>query len=278
MKLIYMLLLMFLMAQALGMFTGMIILHDFTQNPYVSSLVVTADAQDPLNALLFIGYTVLGAVVIVLVIRRFRLNMVVFRIMEFILIATSSSLVFYAICRLALGYEISTIAGMAAGLSLAGAKVFMPQLKNPSAILATAGVGVVFGISMGVVPVLIFLALLSIYDFLSVFITRHMVEIADYIITRDLAFTVTAKAVVPETREVKRIDLGTGDLIAPIMMEVSIMPYSRVAAVFVMLGSFIAMALFLTLVWKKKLVLPALPPIVLGMVAGLLAWYALGAL
>ena len=75
----------------------------------------------------------------------------------------------------------------------------------------------------------------------------------------------------------KRIDLGTGDLIAPVMLEVSILPYSPVAALFVMAGSFVAMALFLFFVWKKKLVLPALPPIVLGMVAGLIAGFVIGA-
>jgi hypothetical protein len=104
-----------------------------------------------------------------------------------------------------------------------------------------------------------------------------MVEIADYVIKKDLAFTVTARTVVPETKEVKRVDLGTGDLIAPIMLEVSIMPYSPLAALFIMAGAVTALALFLTYVWRKKLVLPALPPIVLGMVIGLLIAFAVGA-
>jgi len=277
MKLVYSLLLFFLLAQIVGIFTGYTILRDMAGNPYVSGLVVTSNTQDPMNALFFIAYTLVGAVVIILVIRKFKLNMVFFRAMEFVLIATSSSLVFYAVLRLALGYDISTLGGAVLGLAFSAAKYFRPDLKNPAAILATAGVGVVFGISMGVLPVLLFLALLSIYDFLSVFVTRHMVEIANYIIAKDLAFTVTAKEVEPRTKEVKRIDLGTGDLIAPVMMEVSILPYSPLAALFVMVGSMTAMSLFLTLVWKKKLVLPALPPIVLGMVAGLLAWYLLGA-
>jgi len=277
MKLVYSLLLFFLLAQIVGIFTGYTILRDMAGNPYVSGLVVTSNTQDPMNALFFIAYTLVGAVVIVLVIRKFKLNMIFFRAMEFVLIATSSSLVFYAVLRMMLGYDISTLGGAVLGLAFSTAKYFKPDLKNPAAILATAGVGVVFGISMGVLPVLLFLALLSIYDFLSVFVTRHMVEIANYIIAKDLAFTVTAKEVEPRTKEVKRIDLGTGDLIAPVMMEVSILPYSPLAALFVMIGSVSAMALFLTLVWKKKLVLPALPPIVLGMVAGLLAWYLLGA-
>ena len=277
MKLVVTLLLFFLLAQVVGLFTGYTILKDMANNPYVSGLVVTSNTQDPMNALFFIAYTLFGAVVIILVIRKLKMSMALFRVMEFVLIATSSSLVFYAVLRLGLGYDISTLGGTVLGLAFSAAKYFRPDLKNAAAIMATAGVGVIFGISMGVLPVLLFLALLSIYDFLSVFITKHMVEMANYIISKDLAFTVTAKEVEPRTKEVKRIDLGTGDLIAPVMMEISILPYSPVAALFVMLGSVTAMALFLTLVWKKKLVLPALPPIVLGMVAGLLAWYLLGA-
>ncbi len=275
MRLVLSLLAFFLLAQLIGIFTGVIILNDYSDNPYVSSMIVTTDSQNPFNALFFIGYILISALLIILIIRKLKLNVLFFRLVEFMLISTASSLVFYAVLRLALGYEISTLAGIIMGLGFAGAKVFLPQLKNAAAILATAGVGVVFGISLGVIPILLFLTLLSIYDFLSVFITKHMVEIADFVIKKELAFTVTAQRILPG-KKVKRIDLGTGDLIAPVMLEVSILPYSPVAALFVMLGSFVAMALFLTMVWKKKLVLPALPPIVLGMVAGLIVGFVLG--
>jgi presenilin-like A22 family membrane protease len=276
MRLIVSLLLFFLLAQVLGLFTGMIILEDFDKNPYVSSMLVTSNSQDPLNALFLIGYILVSAVLIVFVIRKFKLNLMLFRVVEFFLISTSSSIVFYSVIRLILGYDLSTLAGIIMGLSFAGAKVFLPQLKNPAAILATAGVGVIFGISLGIVPILIFLTLLSVYDFLSVFVTRHMVEIADFVISKDLAFTVTARTEVPG-EPVKRIDLGTGDLIAPVMLEVSLLSYSSAASLFVMLGSIVSMTLFLFLVWKKKLVLPALPPIVLGMVAGLILGFLIGA-
>jgi presenilin-like A22 family membrane protease len=275
MRLVFTLLLFFLLAQVVGLFTGYAVLRDITDNPFVSSMVVTADTQSPMNALVFIGYTLVGAAVIIFAIRVLKISLVLFRGMEFIIISTSSSLVFYALFRILLGYEASTIAAIVSGIAFAAAKVFLPSLKNPAAILATAGVGVVFGISMGIVPVLLFLVLLSVYDFISVFMTKHMVEMANYIVSKDLAFTVTARAPPTQVGGVKRIDLGTGDLIAPVMMEVSALSFSPLAALFVMAGSVIAMAVFLTMVWKKKLVLPALPPIVLGMLAGLLLWYAL---
>ncbi len=268
----------FIIAQALGIYTGTVIVRDVNSNPYVSGLVVTSDANEPMNALLFIGYILAGAVVMVFLIRKLGFIPLVFVAMEFMLIATSSSIVFYALMRNFLGYGESTLAGIVIALLFATAKHFRPQLKNAAAIMATAGVGVIFGISLGLFPLILFLILLSIYDFLSVFATKHMVEMANFIIKKDLAFTVTARA--PPTKpgeKEQRIDLGTGDMIAPIMLEVSALTVSPVASAFVFVGAVLSLWLFLTLVWKKKMVLPALPPIVLGMIVFLLLGFLLKA-
>jgi presenilin-like A22 family membrane protease len=276
MRLLAAMLSFFILAQILGIYTGLIIINDFTRNPYVNSLVVTQDAEDPLNAAYFILYVLFGAVVMMVLIRYFNLMPVIFRIMEFWLIASASSIVFYAFLRLALDYEVSTIAAIALGLAFSGIKLFRPELKNSAAILATAGVGVIFGISLGLIPVILFLILLSIYDFISVFATRHMVEMAEFIIKKDLAFTVTATAPPPKPGEkMQRMDLGTGDLIAPVMLEVSAMAYNPLATVFVFAGAIVALALFMVAVYKKKMVLPALPPIVLGMVLSLMMGFLL---
>ena len=59
-------------------------------------------------------------------------------------------------------------------------------MKNTAAILVTAGVGTIFGVSMGILPLLMFLILLAVYDFLSVFVTKHMGEMAEFIVKKDL--------------------------------------------------------------------------------------------
>jgi presenilin-like A22 family membrane protease len=230
-----------------------------------------------LNALFFMGYILLGAVLMMVMIRCFGLSQLLFRAMEFFLIATSSSIVFYAFLRLVAGFEVSTLAGIVMGLVFSGSRMFLPGLKNAAAVFATAGVGVIFGVSLGLIPMLIFLIFLSIYDFLAVFTTKHMVELAEFVVKKDLAFTVTAKAppIKPGGRE-QRIDLGTGDMIAPIMLEVATLQLSPVATLFVFAGAVMSLGLFLTLVWKKKMVLPALPPIVLGMMVSLALGFLLG--
>ena len=279
MRLILTLLGFFIIAQLLGIYTGVMILLDITKNPYVSSLVVTGDVDNPLNAVFFILYILFGAVVMMLLIRFFKLHTIMFKLMEFMLISSSSSIVFYAFLRLVVGYEDSTLLGIVLGLVFSGLKLFFPTLKNTAAIFATAGAGVIFGVSLGLFPVILFLIFLAVYDYLSVFTTKHMVELANFVVQKDLVFTVTAKAPPPPGKpkeKEKRVDLGTGDLIAPIMMEISALTYNPVATIFVFVGAVVSMTLFLFLVWKKKMVLPALPPIVLGMIVGLLVGFLLG--
>jgi presenilin-like A22 family membrane protease len=262
----------------LGIFTGITVLLDLSKNPYVTSLVMTGNVNNPINAVFFIIYMLLGAVLMIILMRIFRLRIVAFRLLEFVMIAATSSIVFYAFLRLALGYGDSTALGIILGLAFAAAKILRPSLKNAAAILATAGVGVIFGISLGLVPVVLFLMLLAIYDYLSVFSTKHMVEMANFVVQRNLAFTVTAMA--PPARQgekEQRVDLGTGDMVAPVMMEVSALAYNPVAAAFVFVGAIVALALFLNYVWKKKMILPALPPIVLGMFVALMIGFLIGA-
>jgi len=263
MQLVSKIVLLFIISQILGVFTGYVVFQDYAENPYVSSLVVTTDSSNPANAFLFGLYVLVGAVVMIILIKMFKLYDFIFQAMEFFLIAAASSIVFYSVIRFAAGYEISMIAGIILGFCLSGIRRLVPGLKNTAAVLATAGVGVIFGISLAPLPAILFLIFLSVYDYVAVFITKHMVDFADFIIKKDLAFTVTAKGVIEGKQ--RRIDLGTGDLIAPVIFEVSVLPLSPVATLFVFAGGLISLAVFLFLVWKKKVVLPALPPLVFGM-------------
>ena len=266
---------LFILSQILGIYTGSVIIQDFYSNPYVGSLVVTSDSSSPINALFFMVYILVGAAAMIFLIRKFGLHIIIFRLMEFALLSTASSIVFYSFLRLFFGYEVSTFGGIALGLALASAKLLRPSFKNLAAVLATAGVGVIFGISLSPLPVILFLLFLSVYDYISVFKTKHMVEMAEFIVKKDLAFTVTAKEII-DGKE-RRIDLGTGDLIAPVILEVSTLAYMPFSAtIFVFIGAVASLAVFLFLVWKKKLVLPALPPLVFGMLVFLLLGKLLG--
>ena len=99
-------------------------------------------------------------------------------------------------------------------------------------ILATT-VSTIFGISLGIIPVMILLSLLAIYDFISVYKTKHMLTLADDVM--DLKLPVLL--VIPKKRgfSLEEIDqvrseggkerdayiVGLGDMIIPTILVVS---------------------------------------------------------
>jgi len=195
--------------------------------------------------------------------------------------------VFFAIA-LSLGVDfLSALAlGTVLGILLAAAKFIWQSVKNTAAIISSAGVGAIFGFSLGFLPATIFVILLSIYDYVAVFKTRHMVEMARELSTRQLSFAVTAKNVPARkpkesvevyveraNQEGERLDLGTGDLSVPAMMSVSaytLGPNGLIYSLAVAAGSTIALYALLKFVSKEKVFLPALPPICLGGMLALL--------
>jgi presenilin-like A22 family membrane protease len=274
MKIIIRLVVLFILAQLIGLLAGVVVFSDMSENPYVESLMVTTDSEDPANAFFFIGYIIAGAVLMIIMIRFMKVP-IIFQIMEFFLISGASSIVFYSFLRLFLGFAESMAGGVVLGLLLSLLRLRFPGLKNIAVVFATAGVGVVFGVSLGLIPLVLLLILLSVYDFAAVFLTKHMVELADFIVKKDLAFTITSKERISEKEE-QRLDLGSGDMIAPVMLEVSTLTLSPVATIMTFLGATISMGIFLIFVWEKKMVLPALPPIVGGMLLFLFAGMILG--
>ncbi len=295
--------LFFAITQLLGIYSGIVLINGAAVNQDIRDISVVppflvSDQNSPVDALatafLFIAYILFGAVMIVLV-ARFYKGMMFFRLLELLVIASASAIVFFSIA-LSLGVDFlsSFLVGGAAGLVLALAKFFWVDIKNAAAIISSAGVGALFGFSLGTtfgVPLgffstVAFIILLSVYDYIAVFKTKHMIEMARELSTRQLSFAVTAKDVPSRKphekreeyvdramKEGERLDLGTGDLSVPLMISVSAftlgangMLYSLAVAA----GSTISLYLLLRFVSKQRVFLPALPPICLGGMLALL--------
>jgi len=281
--------LFFALTQLLGIYAGVVLINAAMANEDIQSLSVAplADADDPANALFFLAYILFGAGMIILA-ARFYKGMIMFQLLEAMVIFSASSIVFFAFALFPLGMGLleALAFGGALGALLAAAKFFRNEAKNTAAIISSAGVGAIFGFSLGFLPATIFTILLSIYDYIAVFKTRHMVEMARELSTRQLSFAVTAKNVPArkpkETVEAyverantegERLDLGTGDLSVPAMLSVSaytLGPNGLIYALAVATGSTLALYALLKFVSKEKVFLPALPPICLGGMIGLL--------
>ena len=281
--------LFFALTQVIGIYAGVVLIQGAIANEDLLALSVAPmpTANDPMNALFFLAYILFGAVMIILVARYYK-GMIMFQLLESLVIFSASSIVFFAFALfpLNMGIEEALLFGAVLGLALAGAKFIWVQAKNAAAIISSAGVGAIFGFSLGFLPAVLFTILLSIYDYIAVFKTRHMVEMARELSTRQLSFAVTAKEVPARKQNEKvevyverankegdRLDLGTGDLSVPAMLAVSaytLGPNGLIYSFAVAAGSTIALYMLLKFVSKERVFLPALPPICLGGMLGLL--------
>ena len=132
--------------------------------------------------------------------------------------------------------------------------------------LSIAGAGSLIGLSLGLLPVTFFLILLSIYDFVAVFYTKHMVTLANMFKKQKLSlmFSIPTKK--------KNYFLGGGDLVVPLVVS------SSLFIVLITKYSFITTMIAVILIWITSLIglawtfwflennrmnikaLPALPP------------------
>ena len=155
-------------------------------------------------------------------------------------------------------------------------------IQNLTIILAVPAIGALLGANLGILASLLFIVLLSIYDFVSVFITKHMIFIAKevtkfpsvfalsmpYKFKKPVVFKVGKKRI---KKKFHTFQLGSGDLAIPLVLSVSTLAtYSLGHALLTVLGSAISFFLLLYFFTKKPQALPAIPLISVGTIAGFL--------
>jgi len=148
-------------------------------------------------------------------------------------------------------------------------------IRDIAGMIAIIGAGAYVGISLGMLPVLVFVIILAVYDIIAVFFTKHMVEIGSAVTKRNFAFTIA----MPTKKH--KFELGNGDLVIPLIVASSVLvngPFQNnsLIAGLCLIASFIGLLLSIYSVsaWRKPM--PALPPqtllMIIVLVAGLLLW------
>ncbi|HTM68569.1 MAG TPA: presenilin family intramembrane aspartyl protease [Candidatus Binatia bacterium] len=150
-------------------------------------------------------------------------------------------------------------------------------------VLGCAGVAANLGAAMRPVGVAVILAILAGYDIVAVYVTKHMVAMAESLLRRRVFFAMIlperpAGFLLPVSEAVPGsgfVFLGTGDVILPALLVASVARVSLVAAAVVGLGALSGAAalhlLFLTQRVRKPM--PALPPIAAGALLGLVVTF-----
>jgi presenilin-like A22 family membrane protease len=162
-------------------------------------------------------------------------------------------------------------------------------------ILIAAGVAAIFGASLDVWPVVILLALLAIYDAISVYKTKHMITLAECVIDqktpilfvipkrRDYSFIKEGIGKIADGGERAAFIIGMGDMIMPAILVVSANVFLKgwrlagminLPALGAIIGSLAGIVVLLHFVMSGK-PQAGLPPLCGGTVLGFLAGWAL---
>jgi presenilin-like A22 family membrane protease len=164
-------------------------------------------------------------------------------------------------------------------------------------ILIGAGVASIFGVSLDILPVVVLLILLAVYDAISVYKTKHMITLAEGVIDlktpilfvipkrRDYSFIRDGIGKLEEGGERAAFIIGMGDLIMPSILVVSanvfikgwrLLGIINLPALGAILGSLVGLAILLSYVASGK-PQAGLPPLngctILGFLVG---WWLVG--
>jgi presenilin-like A22 family membrane protease len=282
MKTALVLILFFLITQIIGLYVG----KQYTD--YINTLVASGELEKSpeiipginpesiSNSFYLFGYIIVTTMGILLLI---KIKKSAIKVLEAFVIFMASWFTFDILIPLDIWY---LSLGFFLALILTAWKMLRPSIisQDVAAIISGSGVGALLGASLGILPSIVFIMILSCYDFVSVFITKHMVTMAKALTERPTSFTVAAphkfkKLTYVGVKKAKTkfhiFQLGVGDMVIPLMFAVSVLnKFSLVNAIASIVGSTMALFFLIYFMSKKPQPMPALPFITFGAFAGFL--------
>jgi len=256
------------------------------------------DPDSAANSIFYIIFVLAFTFVLLMAIRR---NMK-WIIQLTILLAVGSTMyyVFFALISIA---DISPLANNVISIILAAALTILlykfPEwyVVNIIGLIIGAGASAIFGISLSILPVVVLLALLAIYDAIAVYKTKHMIDLAEgvmdlrlpilFVIPKHLKYSFIEDSFKKEEGQKREaFFMGLGDAIMPTILVVSanvflvekygaelIAGFITIPAIAAMIGTIIGFVALSILVMKGKpqAGLPFLNGgVILGYIAGVL--------
>lgn len=226
--------------------------------------------DDPLN-LVFIFVILLVLTAVILLIAKFWKK----QLIQFIILGAmgyTAFWVFRPIIQLILPWHITILLSVILAIALVAALYKYPEwyVIDLSGIIIGAGAIAIFGISLGIFLIILLLIGLAIYDAISVYKTKHMIDLADTVM--DLKLPVLL--VIPKIRkyslikETKRLKnqieegeerdaffMGLGDIVMPGILVAASFRFIENGlpiAISVMIGTLVGFAILMIFVIKGR--------------------------
>jgi presenilin-like A22 family membrane protease len=261
---------MFLMG---GLFVVIHLLSMLITQPFEETgLDVFDNPNDPTNLLIFFVIMLAVTVTILLIAKFWKKQFI-----QVIILGSIAYTSFFVFYTLLLSIAVTDTASMLLSI-VAAAILVVALIKHPEwyiinlcGIIVGVGAIGIFGISLSIFLVIVLLIGLSIYDAISVYKTKHMIDLADAVM--DLKLPVML--VVPKTRkysilketkglkekledkeEREAFFMGLGDIVMPGILVVAsfynIADNGLLIALSVMIGTLIGFAVLMSVVIKGK--------------------------
>jgi presenilin-like A22 family membrane protease len=177
--------------------------------PLMHAAGITAfeDPSSPANPIIFL-LLLLAFTAVLLILIRFGMRRLIRAI---VLVSIGLSFVYIFIAML--GAVVADPAVILGGSLVLGAAAAIILFRYPEwyvidllGVLLAAGVSAIFGSSLGIIPVLLLLVLLAVYDAISVYRTKHMIALAEGVLEQRAPILF----VVPKRRGYSLIREGVG--------------------------------------------------------------------
>jgi len=247
---------LFFLVQALGLYVG--------YKLFLTEQIIALGASS--SIITFLTSFTISTIALVLVIKYFKPSGL-FKLLFAFLIFVGAETVFGVF--IPVGYL-----GVALAAILVALRFYHPTVltQNLALIIAIAGISANLGLLFPLSAVLVILAILSVYDVIAVYQTKHMLTLFKGLLDSGTPFAI----IVPDKNisvhesianakpgTGKFLMLGTGDLAFPIIFAVSALPMGIAHSLAILAGSLVGMlSVHIILTQKKTGAIPALPPII----------------
>ncbi|MBT8171749.1 hypothetical protein KJN74_02615 [Candidatus Bathyarchaeota archaeon] len=234
-------------------------------------LDVFDNPNDPVNLFVFFGIMLVMTITILVIAKFWKKQFIQIIILGSI--SYTSFFVFYPLLSFVFVDNIALIISIICSGILVVALLKHPEwyiLDLTGVIVGVGAIGI-FGISLSVFLVIILLIGLSIYDAISVYKTKHMIDLADVVMDLKLPVLLVVPKIrryslIKETKGIKEklenkeereaFFLGLGDIVMPGMLVVSafqnIPENGLIIAISVMIGTLVGFAILMSVVIKGK--------------------------
>lgn len=228
------------------------------------------DTTNPVN-ILYIFVVIIVMTVLILIIAKYWRKQVIQVIILFA-IGYTAFFIFIPVFALVLAELLSFALSVCCAVALVAALYLHPEwyVIDLCGVIVGAGAIAIFGVSLSVLLVIVLLLVLAVYDAISVYKTKHMIDLADTVMDLKLPVLLVVPkkrnySLIQETKSLKEklqddeerdaFFMGLGDIVMPGILVVA--SYHSISgglpvALSVLAGTLIGFALLMTFVVRGK--------------------------